>query len=173
MATTPKSGEAAKARPPRRKSTKATVAGVTTAGVKAKKPFKSRSGKVSRKASARKAAGARSAKRASRGARHHHHVYVIELQRAVWMEPGFRKANPDGDITRPAVYVGMTGLTPDVRFDKHMAGIQAGRYVQAYGLRLLPELYEAYNPMPYEAALEMEVELAIGLREQGYGVWQA
>ena len=30
-----------------------------------------------------------------------------------------------------------------------------------------------YNPMPYEAAREMEVELAIGLREAGYGVWQA
>jgi hypothetical protein len=26
--------------------------------------------------------------------------------------------------------------------------------------------------MPYEGAREMEVELAIGLREQGYGVWQ-
>ena len=37
----------------------------------------------------------------------------------------------------------------------------------------LPELYEVYNPMPYEAAREMEVELAIGLREEGYGVWQA
>ena len=61
----------------------------------------------------------------------------------------------------------------DVRFDKHMAGIQAGRYVQAYGLRLLPELYEAYNPMPYDAAREMEVELGIALREAGYGVWQA
>jgi len=27
--------------------------------------------------------------------------------------------------------------------------------------------------MPYDAACEMEVELAIGLREAGYGVWQA
>ena len=40
-------------------------------------------------------------------------------------------------------------------------------------MRLVPELYECYNPMPYEAAKEMEVELAIGLREAGYGVWQA
>jgi hypothetical protein len=40
-------------------------------------------------------------------------------------------------------------------------------------LRLLPALYEVYNPMPYEAAREMEVELAIDLREAGYGVWQA
>ncbi len=100
-------------------------------------------------------------------------MYVIELARAVWLEPGFRRANPDGDITRPCVYVGMTGLSPDLRFDKHKAGIQAGRYVQEYGLHLLPHLYEAYNPMPYEAAREMEVELAIGLREEGYGVWQA
>ena len=36
-----------------------------------------------------------------------------------------------------------------------------------------PELYEVYNPMPYDAARDMEVELAIALREQGYGVWQA
>jgi hypothetical protein len=27
--------------------------------------------------------------------------------------------------------------------------------------------------MPYEAARDMEVELAIGLREEGYAVWQA
>ena len=126
-----------------------------------------------KKTARRKPASRPAAKSAARSARHHHHVYVIELARSVWREPGFRRANPDGDITKPAVYVGMTGLTPDVRFDKHKAGIQDGRYVQEYGLRLLPALYEAYNPMPYEAAREMEVELAIGLRDEGYGVWQA
>jgi hypothetical protein len=40
-------------------------------------------------------------------------------------------------------------------------------------LRLRPDLYEIYNPMPYHAARDMEVELAIDLRESGYGVWQA
>jgi hypothetical protein len=70
-------------------------------------------------------------------------------------------------------YVGMTGLDPDVCFDKHKAGIQSNRYVQQFGLRLLPDLYEVYNPMPYDGARDMEVELAIGLREAGYGVWQA
>ena len=40
-------------------------------------------------------------------------------------------------------------------------------------MRLLPELYEMYNPMPYRGASDMEVELGIGLREAGYGVWQA
>ena len=66
----------------------------------------------------------------------------------------------------------MTGLDPDLRFDKHKAGVRANRYVQQHGLRLLPQLYAVYNPMPYAAACEMEVELAIALREQGYGVWQ-
>ncbi len=41
------------------------------------------------------------------------------------------------------------------------------------GLRLLPELFAYANPMPYDAARDMEVELAIGLREDGYAVWQA
>ena len=85
----------------------------------------------------------------------------------------FRRANPDYRLGKPFVYVGMTGLDPDVRFDKHKAGIQANGFVRDYGVRLLPELYEIYNPMPYEAAREMEVELGIALREAGYGVWQA
>ena len=84
----------------------------------------------------------------------------------------FRRCNPDYDGSKPCVYVGMTGLSPDLRFDKHKAGIQASRYVQRYGLRLMPELYKMYNPMPYEGARDMEVELAIALQEQGYGVWQ-
>ena len=29
----------------------------------------------------------------------------------------------------------MTGLDPDVRFDKHMAGIQSNSYVRRFGLR--------------------------------------
>lgn len=40
-------------------------------------------------------------------------------------------------------------------------------------MKLRPDLFACYNPMPYEAAAELEVELAIGLREDGYAVWQA
>jgi predicted GIY-YIG superfamily endonuclease len=106
-------------------------------------------------------------------ARHHYHVYVVQLNPAVWSHARFRAANPDHVIGKPCVYVGMTGQDPDVRFDKHKAGIRANRFVRDYGERLLPVLYEVYNPMPYDAAREMEVELAIGLREQGFAVWQA
>ncbi|RQP24378.1 hypothetical protein [Piscinibacter terrae] len=108
-----------------------------------------------------------------RRAKHRYSVYVVELSDRVWNEPSFRKANPDHQLGKPFVYVGMTGLDPDVRFDKHKAGIQSNRFVREYGLRLLPPLYEVYNPMPYDGARDMEVELAIGLREAGYGVWQA
>lgn len=107
------------------------------------------------------------------GRRDHYHVYVIELSKDVLYEKKFKRANSDYDDGKPCVYVGMTGLDPDVRFDKHKAGLQSNRFVKEYGLRLLPELYEMYNPMPYDGACEMEVELAIALREAGYGVWQA
>lgn len=99
-------------------------------------------------------------------------MYVVQLDDTVMNDRRFARANPDWDATRPCVYVGMTGLTPELRFARHKAGVKANRYVLEYGLRLLPQLYAYANPMPYQAAREMEVELAIGLRESGYGVWQ-
>lgn len=108
-----------------------------------------------------------------RSRRPHYHVYVVELSKDVLDEPRFRKSNPGYVEGQPCVYVGMTGLDPDVRFDKHKAGIQANRYVTQYGLRLLPDLYEAFNPMRYEEAQAREVEIGIDLRSAGFGVWQA
>ena len=105
--------------------------------------------------------------------RPHYHVYVIELSKDVLLEPRFRRCNPGYVDGKPCVYVGMTGLDPDVRFDKHKAGIQANRYVTQFGQRLLPELYELYNPLTYDEARSLEVELGIDLRESGYGVWQS
>ena len=102
-----------------------------------------------------------------------HNVYVIELDGRVLNHTRFRAANPNRDMLKPCVYVGCTGLSPEQRFAKHKAGIQANRYVQDYGVRLLPKLYAYANPMPYDAARDMEVELAIALQEEGYAVWQA
>jgi hypothetical protein len=103
----------------------------------------------------------------------HYFVYVVELADQVWNSARFRRANPSWQLGKPFVYVGMTGLDPDLRFDRHKAGIKANGFVRDHGLRLLPQLYERLNPMPYEAARAMEVELAIALRRAGYGVWQA
>ena len=107
------------------------------------------------------------------GRRDHYHVYVIELSKDVLEEGRFRKCNPGYVEGKPCIYVGMTGLDPNVRFDKHKAGIQSNRYVLKYGLRLRPELYELYGALSYDAARDLEVELAIDFREAGYGVWQA
>jgi hypothetical protein len=112
-------------------------------------------------------------KRLAPAPRARHSVYVIELDGRVLNHRRFREANPNRDMTKPCVYVGCTGLSPEKRFEKHKAGIRANSYVERYGLRLLPGLYAYANPMPYEAAREMEVELAIALQEQGYAVWQA
>ena len=111
-------------------------------------------------------------KKAVKKKRQRHSVYVIELDPRILNHGRFRRANPERDLLKPCVYVGMTGLTPEERFAKHKAGIRANKYVQRYGLRLLPKLYAYANPMPYDAARDMEVELAIALREQGYAVWQ-
>ena len=42
--------------------------------------------------------------------------------------------------------------------------------VKKYGEGLMPELYEHLNPMPYDAAVQMEKDLAEDLRNQGYTV---
>lgn len=105
--------------------------------------------------------------------RRNYHVYVIELSKDVLYEGKFKRCNPGYKQGKPCVYVGMTGLDPDTRFDKHKAGIKANRYVQQYGLHLLPDLYEGFNPMTHDEACEREVEIGIDLRSAGFGVWQA
>ena len=104
--------------------------------------------------------------------RAHHSVYVIKLDDAVLNERKFREANPQHHPLKPCVYVGSTGVSPERRFAQHKRGYKANRYVELYGVRLLPELYEPYNPMPYRDAVEQETFLANELRHQGLAVWQ-
>ena len=78
--------------------------------------------------------------------------------------------NPRRDAKKPCVYVGMTGLTPAERFENHKHGIKASSLVKRYAIRLLPELYAHLNPMPYEAATQMERDLTEDLRRTGYTV---
>ena len=100
----------------------------------------------------------------------HHNVYVILLDPAVAKLRKVRAENPDRVPKKPSVYVGMTGLTPEERFANHKAGIKDAPLVKRYGIRLLPELYAHLNPMPFEAAAQMEVDLAEDLRRVGYTV---
>ena len=100
----------------------------------------------------------------------HHHVYVVLLKPTIARLRAVRASNPRRDPKKPCVYVGMTGLTPEERFANHKAGNKAAPAVKRYGQRLLPELYEHLNPMPFEAAVEMERDLAEDLRREGYTV---
>jgi hypothetical protein len=101
---------------------------------------------------------------------HHHSVYVVLLDPAVGMNRKVRAENPKRDPMKPCVYVGMTGLPVEERFANHKQGIKSASVVKRYGLRLLPELYEHLNPMPFEAAALMEADLAEDLRRTGYTV---
>lgn len=105
-----------------------------------------------------------------RAPEHHHSVYVVLLDREAGRLRAVRAANPGRDPKLPCVYVGMTGLPPEQRFANHKAGIKAASVVTRYGLRLLPELYAHLNPMPFEAAAQMEQDLAEDLRLAGYTV---
>jgi hypothetical protein len=108
--------------------------------------------------------------RAEKQPEHHHNVYVVLLDPAVGKIRKVRAANPRRDPKKPCVYVGMTGLRPEERFANHKAGIKDAPLVKRYGLRLMPELYQHLNPMPFEAAAQMEQDLAQDLRRTGYTV---
>jgi hypothetical protein len=100
----------------------------------------------------------------------HHNVYVVLLSKPALKDSSILRRNPARDPSKPAVYVGMTGLPVDHRFENHKNGYKSARLVRKYGVRLLPELYEHLNPMPYEHAVQMEKDLADDLRVQGYAV---
>ena len=100
----------------------------------------------------------------------HHSVYVILLSDQALKESSILRLNPKRKPTKPCVYVGMTGLPVDHRFENHKNGYKAARLVRKYGIRLMPELYEHLNPMPFEGAAQMEKDLAEDLRNEGYTV---
>lgn len=88
----------------------------------------------------------------------HHHVYVVYLR------------NPAGD-GKAGYYVGMTGLTPEQRFENHKNGKKSARIVHRCGERLVPKLYAHLNPMTFDEAAAMERQLAGELRARGFRVY--
>jgi predicted GIY-YIG superfamily endonuclease len=88
----------------------------------------------------------------------HHSVYVVYLR------------DPKGD-GKAGYYVGMTGLSPEERFENHKRGYKSAAVVARCGERLVPKLYEHLNPMSYAKAVEMEAALADSLRKRGFVVF--
>jgi predicted GIY-YIG superfamily endonuclease len=100
----------------------------------------------------------------------HHNVYVVLLKPDVSSMPKVIAQNPKRDPKKPCVYVGMTGLTPEQRFENHRKGVKSSQFVHKYSVRLLPQFYKHLNPMSYKAAVKMEKRLATDLRRKGYTV---
>ena len=65
------------------------------------------------------------------------------------------------------LYVGETSRDPDLRFDQHMTGYKASRFVNRFGVRLLPQLFTHFNPLRRWEAVELEPVLAQAFREVG------
>jgi predicted GIY-YIG superfamily endonuclease len=100
-----------------------------------------------------------------------HSVYAIELDAVVWKQRAFRARNPGG-AAGGCLYIGVTGLTPEARFERHRAGTQSSRLVHRHGVRLRLDLVEGFSRLPYRIAVDMEPRLAAWLRAQGFAVWQ-
>jgi len=60
---------------------------------------------------------------------------VILLSDRALKELSILRLNPKRDPRKPCVYVGMTGLPIDHRFENHKNGYKAARLVRKYGKR--------------------------------------
>jgi len=101
-----------------------------------------------------------------------YYVYVIELDPAVAEFTKFRKANPRYIKGNTCVYVGQSSRKPNIRFEQHKEGYKSNKYAREFGLKLRPDLFEKYNPIPTRKdAEEIEAMLADQLKERGFGVW--
>lgn len=101
-----------------------------------------------------------------------YYLYVIELDSEVAKFKKFRDKNPRYIEWKECVYVGQSSRKPELRFDQHKEGYKSNRYARKYGLKLRPEFYEKYNPIPTRKDAE-EIEKMVGerLRKEGMGVW--
>ena len=89
--------------------------------------------------------------------RDHHSVYVVYLR------------NPKGD-GKAGYYVGLTGLSPEQRFENHKKGIKAARVVRLYGERLaFWGSIDEQRTLPFGTPAEIRREVETRLRTIGRG----
>ena len=101
-----------------------------------------------------------------------YYLYVIELDKQVGRLVKFRKQSPKFLLGNRCFYVGQSAKKPTERFKQHKKGYKSNTYAKRFGLRLVPEFYEKYNPIPTRKdAEELEIYVTIKLRQERYGVW--
>ena len=78
-------------------------------------------------------------------------VYVIELDSSVKKHRDVRRNNPLSGSAMECLYVGQTRRSLEERFQEHHTGFgqkKGGRHLRGKCVKLRPDLYEFYNPMP-------------------------
>ena len=99
-------------------------------------------------------------------------IYVIELDPKVADLRKFRQKNPNYIKGNGCVYIGQTAKNPKLRFEQHKEGYKSNRYAKYYGVKLRPDIYDKYNPIPTRKdAEQLEEYLSKELRGKGIGVW--
>ena len=99
-------------------------------------------------------------------------VYVIELDEEVAEYQKFRTKNPFYIKGNGCLYIGQSTRKPELRFEQHKEGYKSNSYAKKFGLKLRPDIYDKYNPIPTRIdALEIEKMLGKRLRKKGVGVW--
>jgi hypothetical protein len=103
-------------------------------------------------AARRAALGLRATTRGAKGAEHFVYVALLEDPRRA---------------CRWGLCVGETSRDPDWRFDQHKTGYKASRWVNRFGVRLLPDLVRHLNPMRRWEAVDLEAALAEAFTREG------
>ena len=98
-------------------------------------------------------------------------LYVIDLKKNVIRDTRFAAANPEYISGKPCVYVGVTYLTADERFEQHMNGIHSARIVRNYGKHVRSRDCRILRAMTRARAEKKEAAYAARLRKRGWGVW--
>ena len=97
-------------------------------------------------------------------------IYVVLLDEYVGTIPQMRRRNPKRDPSKPYVYVGLTSLSVNGRFNFLRATSKYEWRLHKFGVRLMPELYDSLAPMTCKQALQTAKKLADNLRAEGFGV---
>ena len=101
-----------------------------------------------------------------------YYIYVIELDKKVGKIEKFRNKNPEYVYGNRCFYVGQSARAPLLRFKQHKEGYNSNSFAKKFGLKLIPNFYQKYNPIPTRKdAEELEKYLTSKLRDRRYGVW--
>ncbi|MBC7980858.1 MAG: hypothetical protein H7Y36_09875 [Armatimonadetes bacterium] len=101
-------------------------------------------------------------------------VYAIELHLSVLKDSAFMNANPRYVAGMSCFYIGMTSLLVEERYLQHTLGTKnVARIPHVYGRKLRQDMVPQRTPTRRTWAMRQEKTLALQLRAQGYGIWQA